>query len=402
MNAIRTMIWITCVAFVVLVTTMLPLRCSAKVSHNSKTLRIATFNVSLNRRTEGKLTTDLRTGNTQAKKVAAILRTVRPDIVLLNEFDFDPDGTSIRLFQEQFLGDANGLAGLPMSYQYFFSTAVNTGVPSGSDFDHDGKTDGPGDAWGFGLFPGQYGMVVLSKFPIDLKNVRTFQKLLWRDMPAAAIPIDPSTNSPWYSQDEWNALRLSSKSHWDIPVDVNGKVLHVLASHPTPPAFDGLENRNGKRNHDEIRLWAEYLTSENCEWLVDDKGHAGGLQANASFVILGDQNADPFDGGSFDNAIQQLLNHDRVNATFVPGSKGAIEATETQNGANMRHQGIARNDTADFSDHKTGNLRVDYVLPSIDLTIINGGVFWPTKDQLLSDAIDCSDHRLVWLDLNLD
>ncbi|MGV2338699.1 MAG UNVERIFIED_CONTAM: endonuclease/exonuclease/phosphatase family protein [Planctomycetaceae bacterium] len=93
-------------------------------------------------------------------------------------------------------------------------------------------------------------------------------------------------------------FRLSSKSHWDVPVEIGNHVLHVLASHPTPPAFDGAEDRNGRRNHDEIRLWHDYLTPEASSWIQDDSGKSGGLPADASFVILGDLNADPIDGGS--------------------------------------------------------------------------------------------------------
>jgi hypothetical protein len=59
-------------------------------------------------------------------------------------------------------------------------------------------------------------------------------------------------------------LRLSSKSHWDVPIDIplgDGvtKRVHMLLHHPTPPAFDGEEGRNLRRNHDEIRLFADYV-----------------------------------------------------------------------------------------------------------------------------------------------
>jgi hypothetical protein len=110
------------------------------------------------------------------------------------------------------------------------------------------------DSYGFGWFPGQYGMVVLSRFPIHSEAVRTFQKLLWSEMPDARRPMDPETHKPWHSDESWNAMRLSSKSHGDVPIDVEGTDLHILASHPTPPAFDGPEDRNGCRNADEIRL----------------------------------------------------------------------------------------------------------------------------------------------------
>ena len=292
----------------------------------AKPLRIATFNVSLNRGEQGKLVTDLNANDKQAKKVATILRTVRPDIVLLNEFDFDNAGTSVRVFRQRYLMALTDTSTEPIDYSFSYSAPVNTGVPSGMDFDRDGAADGPGDAYGYGKFPGQYGMVILSKYPIEVDGVRTFQNFLWKNLPDAAVPVDPSTGQPWYAADQWSVFRLSSKSHWDVPISVNGKVLHVLASHPTPPAFDGEENRNGKRNHDEIRLWSEYISTGVREWLVDDKGKTGGLAESESFVILGDQDADPVDGGSFGNAIQQLLNHPRVNASFSPRSDGGVDA----------------------------------------------------------------------------
>ena len=228
------------------------------------------------------------------------------------------------------------------------------------------------------------------------------QNFLWKNLPDAAVPVDPSTGQPWYAADQWSVFPLSSKSHWDVPISVNGKVLHVLASHPTPPAFDGEQNRNGKRNHDEIPLWSEYISTGVREWLVDDKGKTGGLAESESFVILGDQNADPVDGGSFGNAIQQLLNHPRVNASFSPRSDGGVDAAEKQGEANLKHKGLAQNDTSDFSDRSVGNLRVDYVLPSTDWVVKDGGVFWPLPGKALADAIDCSDHRLVWLDLETE
>ncbi len=72
-------------------------------------------------------------------------------------------------------------------------------------------------------------------------------------------------------------MRLSSKSHWDIPININGKEIHILASHPTPPVFDGPENRNGNRNHDEIRFWRDYIDNTQANYIYDDGGKKGGL-----------------------------------------------------------------------------------------------------------------------------
>ena len=376
----------------------------AQSDAGSTAVRFATFNCSLNRNTDGELIGDLKGGNDQqARKVARILRTVRPAIVLLNEFDFDEQGQALKCFLTEYLeSSAEWASEPPISYPYSFAAAVNTGVPSGHDLDHDGNTTGPADAFGFGRFPGQYGMVVLSQFPIKADSIRSFQKLLWKTMPDAVVPAASTPGAmPWYDDNDLSILRLSSKSHWDIPVTIHGQVVHLLASHPTPPAFDGPEDRNGRRNHDEIRLWAEYISADSGGWLADDAGTVGPLAADASFVILGDQNADPADGNSFPQAIQQLLNHPRVNSTVIPSSSGAVSAAEEQGGMNRQHQGDAAQDTSDFSDASVGNLRVDYVLPSRDLKTKDAAVYWPAPGEPGADLVDCSDHRLVWIELRV-
>jgi hypothetical protein len=133
----------------------------------------------------------------------------------------------------------------------------NTGIPSGFDLNNDGAVGGPDDAFGFGFFPGQFGMVVYSKYPIV--GARTFQEFLWKDMPGALLPVDPTTGESWYSPEELDVFRLSSKSHWDVEIEIGRKQVHFLVSHPTPPVFDGPEDRNGTRNFDEIRFWADYI-----------------------------------------------------------------------------------------------------------------------------------------------
>lgn len=382
--------------------------CSANLFAQQKSseaaVRIATFNCSLNRDKAGELLIDLAGGtNKQAQKVARVLRIVRPQIVLLNEFDYSEDNKAVDCFIKEYLNaSVDWATEEPVSYPYFFTAPVNTGVPSGRDLDHDGKTDGPGDAIGFGRFPGQYGMVVLSQFPIETNDVRTFQRLLWKSMPDAQLPPSgKNDNANWYDDEDLNLLRLSSKSHWDVPIQVHGQVLHVLASHPTPPAFDGPEDRNGRRNHDEIRLWAEYVSGDGKPWLVDDLGRSGTLPSNAAFVILGDQNADPNDGASYQFAINQLLKHPRINADLTPSSAGGTEAAKTQGEKNSEHNGDHSHDTADFNDRSVGNLRADYVLPSKNLKTIAAGIFWPLSTDLSAKLADCSDHRLVWVDLSM-
>ncbi|HEX6324959.1 MAG TPA: endonuclease/exonuclease/phosphatase family protein [Jiangellaceae bacterium] len=372
-------------------------------------VRFATFNASLNRSADGELVAHLSTpDNAQAQTVAEIIQRVRPDVLLINEFDFDESGTAAALFQANYLSVSQGGAE-PIEYPYRFVAPSNTGIPSGFDLNNDGAVGGPDDAFGFGFFPGQFGMAVYSMYPIVEADIRTFQHFLWKDMPGALLPDDPATPAPadWYSDEELAVFRLSSKSHWDVPINVAGKLVHLLASHPTPPVFDGPEDRNGRRNFDEIRFWADYVQpGRRSSYIYDDKGTRGGLEPGASFVVAGDLNSDPFDGDSIPGSAQLLLDHPRVNTSVTPSSDGAVEQAELQGGANDSHIGDPRFDTADFADTAPGNLRADYVLPSKNLRIKDAGVFWPTTDDPLFGLVGTfpfpsSDHRLVWVDLKV-
>jgi len=377
--------------------------------HDGRRVRFATFNASLNRAVDGELVADLSTpDDPQAQAVAEIVQRVRPDVLLVNEFDFDVQGLAARLFQRNYLSVGhNGAA--PIHYPFRFVAPSNTGVPSGFDLDNNGSVGGPNDAFGFGAFPGQFGMAVFSRFPILGRHVRTFQLFLWRDMPGALLPDDPATPAPadWYSPEELAVFRLSSKSHWDVPVLIGDKVVHALVSHPTPPVFDGPEDRNGTRNFDEIRLWADYVVPTRGSYLYDDQGGRGGLEPGASFVIMGDQNSDPSDGDSVPGAAQQLLENPRVNTSLTPSSPGGPEQAALQGGANLAHRGDPAFDTADFLDVPgPGNLRADYVLPSRNLRMLEARVFWPLSTDPLFRLVGvfpfpASDHRLVWVDMRV-
>ncbi len=387
------------------------------------TARFATFNASLNRTMAGELINNLSAPydgtdpsssvedrrRWQAANVAEVIQRTRPDVLLINEFDYDAGGEAIAGFQANYLGvSQNGAE--PISYPFVFNAESNTGIPSGVDLDNSGTVGGPNDAYGFGIYPGQFGMVVLSMYPIDLDAARTFQTFLWKDMPGNLIPTD------FYSDAATDVLRLSSKSHWDVPIEVpserGAQTVHFLVSHPTPPVFDGPEDRNGKRNHDEIRFWADYVRPNLSGYIYDDDGRYGGLSGDARFVIAGDQNADPLDGDSVAAAIDQLLENPKISDP-APSSLGGVEAA-LQGGANDAHIGDPAFDTADFADGAPGNLRVDYVLPSKRLGVAGTSVFWPPLDdelsrltgvfdfgQFLQDGIGypTSDHRMVWADI---
>lgn len=392
-----------------LLTAILPIflavtACSKK--SEPQVLRVATFNV------EDIRLDDLENPeHARLKRIAEVIHEIGPDIVLVSEVAYDmpgapgweegdtPGQNAQRLAKLVNQGAKEG--GLRYAG---FTAPSNTGVASGFDLDNNGEavTTYPepepagangepgkqsaggraygGDCWGFGTFPGQYGMALLVSDRLEIlrDEVRTFQMLKWSAMPGALAPTDPKTGEPWYNEEEWAAFRLSSKNHWDVSVRLpDGKVVHLLCSHPTPPAFDGEEARNKKRNHDEIRFWADYI--DGADYIVDDTGKKGGLPEGATFFIMGDQNADPDEGGSIDNPIKNLiLDHPRVNGEFVPQGSRMIEK-------------LSADDTSSWG------MRIDYVLPSNNLRVLKGEVY--RYDEMEKGEHSVSDHFPVWIDV---
>lgn len=393
MRSVRRTLMLALAAALV-VTTVTP-AAAARPRHRHTAATFATYNASLNRFNAGDLINDLSTpDDAQAQAVAEIIQRTAPDVLLINEFDYDAGGEAARLFQENYLSMSQGGA-KAIEYPYRYVAPSNTGIDSGRDLDNSGTVGGPGDAFGFGFFPGQYGFVVYSKYPILYDDVRTFQNFLWKDMPGALLPTNPD-GSAWYDEGDLAIFRLSSKNHVDVPIRIGRRTVHFLVSHPTPPVFDGPEDRNGTRNYDEIRFWADYVHPGRSRYIYDDAGRRGGLHARDLFVIAGDQNSDPYDGDSIPGAAQLLLDSPKINSRMTPSSEGGPEAALLQNDVNDTHLGDPAFDTADFGE-PPGNLRADYVLPRKNMKILDSGVFWPTVDDPLSALITASDHRLVWI-----
>ena len=188
-------------------------------------LRVATFNIE-----------DLRTSELQdpseprPRMAAAILQQIRPDILLINEIAYDQPGApgwveglepgqNGQRFADLFLAVPQG-EGLEALRNSVFMRPVNTGVASGMDLDNDGRVSlepvlravddrlaeqtaadrayGQ-DAWGFGTFPGHYGMALLVREDLEIlvEDARTFQRLAWSRMPDALEPEDPVTGESW-------------------------------------------------------------------------------------------------------------------------------------------------------------------------------------------------------------
>ncbi len=179
---------------------------TAVASNESNTqIRFATFNIAMGLESEGELYRRLQSGDDKAlKKVAAIIQKVRPDVLLLNEFDWYELDSALHFINNYLNTPRFGYKAI--SYAHALSGAVNTGSQSGLDLNSNGVLGEPEDAWGFGRFPGQYGMTVLSRFPLKLE--RGFRLFKWSDMPDAIAPVNPD-GSHWYPDEIGKNLRLS-------------------------------------------------------------------------------------------------------------------------------------------------------------------------------------------------
>lgn len=314
----------------------------------------------------------------QANAVVAIIAKVSPDILLLTGFDYDLGQLALGALVSR-------LSEKGAAYPYAFALRPNTGMMTGFDLDGDGRLRGPGDAQGFGHYSGEGGMAILSRLPIDADGVLDFSGFLWRDLPGNLA------DGAGYGGDVLRELRLSTTAHWDVPVTLpDGTALHLLGFHASPPVFDGPEDRNGRRNHDESAFWLHYIN-----------GALAWPAPGAPFVILGDGNLDPEDGDGRRDAIMALLADPRLQDP-LPGSAGGREAA-AQGGPNAAQRGDPAQDTADWPEATgPGNLRVDYVLPSVRLQITGSGVYWPAAGTPEAElAAAASRHRLVWVDVAL-
>jgi hypothetical protein len=333
-------------------------------------LRIATFNADFVRKGPGLLLRDILGGEDPAIAAAfEVITAAAPDILVLTAIDHDHDGHALAALAE-------ALAARGVALPHRFTRLPNTGMPTGRDIDGDGRLGQPRDAQGYGEFSGQAGMAILSRLPIDTAGVRDFSALRWTDLPGSLIGEDTARD----------IQRLSTTAHWEIPVILpGGGRLRVLAWYATPPVFDGPEDRNGRRNHDETAVWTA---------LID--GRLGLPPPEGPFVIAGGANLDPLDGDGLGAAMQALLSHPRVSDPLPTSIEGAAR-TAGDGGVNLSQRGVPTLDTADWPDTpgEPGNLRVDYVLPSSDLRILRSGVLWPPKDSGLR-------HGLVWVDIDAE
>lgn len=286
------------------------------------------------------------------------------DILILTGMDHDARHAALTA-----LADALQRAGHPYPHRY--APQGNAGIPTGFDADADGRSGEAADAQGWGRFPGAGGLAVLSRLPLG--HATNHADFLWRDLPGTLLP--PGTDPGLAA-----LQRLSSQAHVTLPVPLGDRTLTLLLWHATPPAFDGPEDRNGRRNHDEAAFWLRLLD-----------GALPITPPDGPFLLVGQTNLDPRDGDGRPQALLSLLTHPALQD---PAPRGSHGRTEPAHGADSAL------DTALYD--RLGGLRLSYILPSADLTVTASGVLWPPPDDPLAPTLAAaSHHHPVWVDLHL-
>ncbi len=331
-------------------------------------LRIATWNPELTRNGPGLMLQAIRDrDDPQVAAVVAVLQRLDADVVVLTGIDYDYGQAAITALQAD-------LATAGADYPHVLALRPNAGVQTGLDLDGNGQTGEARDAQGFGRFAGSAGMAVLSRLPLG--EARDFSGLLWADLPGANLPPDMSDAAR-------EVQLLSTSGHFDVPViHGDGRALHLLMWYATPPVFDGPEDRNGRRNHDEAAFWRHLLA-----------GDLPFAPPESPFVLLGQSNLDPVDGDGLHQAMTALLTHPALQDPAPRGENLHVDPGQT---------GDPRLDTALYAKG-LGGLRVDVLLPQAGLDVPTAGVLWPAEgDPFIATLDAASRHRPVWADIVLN
>ena len=294
--------------------------------------------------------------------MVAVLQALDADVLVLTGIDYDFGGEALAALNQR----------LDNAYPYQMALRPNSGVATGLDLDGNGQLGEPRDAQGYGRFAGQAAMAVLSRVPILTAQARDFSGFLWRDLPGANLPPD-------MSPDARAIQRLSTSGHWEVPLDLgNGATLRLLVWYATPPVFDGPEDRNGRRNHDEAAFWLR---------LMD--GDLPFPPPESPFILLGQSNLDPLDGQGRRAAMQALLSHKALQDPEPRGTSGRSDPGQT---------GDPALDTALYDG--IGGLRVEVILPSASLNVSAAGILSPPDgDQMAATLITASRHWPIWVEI---
>lgn len=344
---------------------------AARDGGSAASLTVATVDADLSRDGEGDLAADLAAhDDAQAIELSEAVQSERPDVLVVTGVDVDADGDVVASLRDDYFavgrGERSGIR-----YDYSYAAQTNVGQPSGTDLDGDNVVGGAGDAYGNGDFAGQRSLLVFSTRPIDTANVRSFNSMLWKDLPGNQL------SASGLGSVAGDSIPLQSTSVWDLPLRVGGQTVHIVATATT----SGTSPADALRRADQLRFLREYVSgSASLSSIADDKGREGALPAGSRVIVTGALGQE-----AAGTAAGQLLDG---TVLVDPTTASLSELGSTWWGTAMaRLQAGAESSRVDADG--VGS-RADFVLPSTSLNAVSSGSV---------EAIDRagSTHRLVWL-----
>lgn len=197
---------------------------------------MAVWNADLSRDGPGLLLRELRRGDDPLTgRITDEIARLRPDVLLLSRMDIDYQNLAVAALQA-------ALAQRGAVYPYALAPPQNRGLASEFDLNGDGRAGGPGDVQGWGRYPGDGAMVLLSRWPLRL--VQDHTALLWRDLPRGG----PAGRPP--------VQRLASSGYWVVGLELPGGHPggHLLVWAAGAERFEGAE-----RARAETGFWWHWL-----------------------------------------------------------------------------------------------------------------------------------------------
>ena len=291
----------------------------------------------------------------QVLSASAIIRKVRPDVLSINEMEAHPEAP--RLLHDNFLQRGDN----PLHYPYHYLGPTNSGVST--------DLPQPFDQKGFGLFEGQYGIALFSRFPIIKEGARSFEGFSWMDLPKGLSFLGDR------AVDVYESFPLFSTNLMDVPLRMGRQVVHAILLHASIPVRGPL---NRERNGDQLNFLNEYISGRTLPGVEP-------LKVGTPLVVMGDFNADSEKGEGIREAIRRLLENPALNRlvpsrpTFLEG--GGVEA------APLGRKGLC--------------LKLDYIMPSRNFAVLNYEVFWPEEAEWWKQVRLASDHFMVYADCSL-
>ncbi len=316
----------------------------------ANTIKIVHYNIKEMDST--KIQKGLRGENEQLNFAKNIVKNLNPDILSLNEIQFDFPNIPTKDFKSKGK-NVHYLAEIfDMSFESTAFFPANTGMLSraknGKYILHPTQEDREkyADLVNFGMFPGQYSMAGIFKYP--LIEVKNFKRLPWRvfNRKIDLTPYADANGKPLPKN-----MSLFDKNFTVATLNIEGKEVHIVLFHTVPAfGFGNPKTPNFERNRDQIQFLKWYLTAKKMKFGIQPIG-------GKTFIAMGDWNVDPESKNPGAKVLKSLLK------THQPWIKDKVI---TYRGSSFNPGGWTA--------------QLDYILFSKDITVKAAGVYDPDSN----------------------